>query len=416
MNSRQRILAALNHEETDRPPIDFSGHRSSGISAIAYAKLKKAMGIESGDVYIYDMVQQLAIVEEPVLSAFKVDCVEMGRGFMQDDSDWKPWILPDGTPCKIPAFVNVEMRGGDSFLVSDDGMDLAIQKEGSVFFEQVHFPLADRDFENDDFSELREMFGNSMWTGVTTPSSHIHLDEAGLKELEQGARTLRQSTDRAIIGLFGGNMFEAPQFPYRMDNYLTCMALYPEACLRLSEVLCEMYMESLERWMGAVGPYIDVVLFGDDLGGQNGPLLSMNMYREYYKPYHKKLWTRAKQLADIKVMLHSCGGIEPFLDDLIEIGLDAINPVQISCKGMDPRALKEKYGGRICFWGGGCDTHEVLPRNDPAGVADHVRDQVRIMAAGGGFVFQQVHNIMSETPPANVIAMFEAAAGPPGGN
>ncbi len=411
MNSRERILAALNHQEPDRAPIDFGAHRSSGISAIAYAKLKQALGITTGNVYIYDMVQQLAIVEEPVLDAFNVDCIEMGRGFMLDDSDWKDWILPDGTPCKIPVYVNVEKREGDSFLVSEDGLDLAVQKKGSVFFEQTHIPLADLDFENDDFVEIVDFFGKSMWTGVAAPGSHIPLNDEGLKKMEAGARALRESTDRAIIGLFGGNMFEAPQFLFGMDNYLTYMALYPEACLRLSEALYDMYISNLEKWLSAVGPYIDIILFGDDLGGQNGPLLSMKMYREYYKPYHKKLWNRAKELADVKVMLHSCGGIEPFLNDLIECGLDTVNPVQISCKGMDPQTLKDTYGDRICFWGGGCDTHEVLPRGNAKMVAAHVKEQVNIMSGDGGFVFQQVHNIMSETPPENIIAMFEAVNG-----
>ncbi len=408
MNSRERVLAALNHEQPDRVPVDFGAHRSSGINAIAYANLKKAMGIESGDIYVYDMVQQLAIVEEPVLEAFNVDCVEMGRGFMQDDSDWKDWTLPDGTPCKIPAYINIEERDGDSFLVSDSGVDLAVQKKDSVFFEQIYFPLADRNFENDDFTYIKDIFESSMWTGIPAPGGHIPLSEEGLKKLKEGAKSLRESTDRAIVGLFGGNMFEAPQFLYRMDNYLSYMALYPEACIRLSEILCEMYMGALDKWLSAVGPYIDIILFGDDLGGQTGPLLSKNMYRNYFKPYHKKLWNRAKELAEVKVMLHSCGGIEPFLDDLIEIGLDTVNPVQTDCQGMDPRALKEKYSDRICFWGGGCDTHAVLPLAEPGVVAEHVREQVEIMAQGGGFVFQQVHNIMSETKPENIIAMFEA--------
>lgn len=112
MTSRERLLAALHHEEPDRAPIDFGGHRSSGISAIGYAKLKKAMGIDSGDIYVYDMVQQLAIVEPEVLDAVGADVVELGRAFMTSDADWRDWVLPDGTPCKIPAYINVEKRGG----------------------------------------------------------------------------------------------------------------------------------------------------------------------------------------------------------------------------------------------------------------------------------------------------------------
>ena len=144
MNSRERVLAAINHKQADRVPLDFGGHRSSGIAAIAYARLKKALGINNGDIYVYDMAQQLAIVEPPVLDAVGADVVEMGRGFMLDDKEWKPWVLPDGTPCKIPVYINVEKRGEDSYLVSDDGVDLAIQKRGCLYFEQIHWPLSDR--------------------------------------------------------------------------------------------------------------------------------------------------------------------------------------------------------------------------------------------------------------------------------
>jgi uroporphyrinogen decarboxylase len=132
------------------------------------------------------------------------------------------------------------------------------------------------------------------------------------------------------------------------------------------------------------------------------------MYREFFKPRHAKMWRRAKELADVRVMLHCCGGVRPLLDDLIDAGLDAINPVQISCSGMATRQLKEDFGGRLTLWGGGCDTHFVLSRGTPDEVRQHVREQVAILAPGGGFVFQQVHNILADVPPENVIAMFDA--------
>ena len=245
-----------------------------------------------------------------------------------------------------------------------------------------------------------------MWTGVPTPGAHLPLDEEGLACITRQARALRQSTDRAIVGLFGGNLFELPQFLYRMDNYLSYMALYPDAIHRLSERLSEIHLQNLEKWLGSVGPYIDVILFGDDLGSQNGPLISPEMYREYYHRHHRRLWQRAKELADVKVMLHSCGGIEPLLEDLITAGLDATNPVQTTCRGMDTRALKETYGDRLSFWGGGCDTQEVLPRGTPEDVTRHVMQQVDVLSPDGGFVFQQVHNIMANVPPENVLAMF----------
>jgi uroporphyrinogen decarboxylase len=409
MNSRERVLAALNHSEPDRVPVDFGAHRSSGIMAIAYAKLKKALGITSGNIYIYDMVQQLAIVEPSVLDAFGVDAVEMGRGFLLEEKDWKDWVLPDGTPCKIPYYISLEKRTDGWYLLADDRCELGVQKKGCLYFEQTNFPLMQRGIENDDFSDLEEQFKYTTWTAVPHPGAHLPLDEKGLAEMTCRARALRESTDRAIIGLFGGSIFEVPQYFYRNDNYLMYMGLYPDAIHRLLEKLTSIYMETLEKWLGAVGPYIDVILFGgEDLGGQNGPLFSPKMYREYYKPYHHKLWHRAKELADVKVMLHCCGGIRELLGDLIEAGLDAVNPVQTTAVGMNTAQLKAEFGRDLTFWGGGCDTREVLPTVSPKAVARHVKQQVEILRPGGGFVFQQVHNIMANVPPENIVAMFRA--------
>jgi uroporphyrinogen decarboxylase len=408
MNSRERVLAALNFENPDRTPVDFGGHRSSGIMAIAYHQLKKHLGIKTGDIYVYDMVQQLAIVEEPVLDALGIDVIELGRGFLKDENDWKDWELPDGTPCKIPFYVNVEKLGEHWKLYNDQGIELGIQKKGSLYFEQTNFPSLEKGIEKDDFSDLPGRFNDITWTAVPHPGAHFNLDEEGLKHLKTKAEALRASTDKAIIGLFGGNMFELPQWLYRMDNYLLYMGKYPDKIIELSEKLYEIHLQNLEKWLAAVGSYIDIILFGDDFGGQNRLLISPAMYRKYYKPYHKKLWTRAKELANVKTQLHCCGSIELLLEDFIEAGIDAVNPVQISCIGMEPEFLKKKYNKRLCFWGGGCDTRSILPKGSLDEITRHVKNQVDIFNKDGGFVFQQVHNIMANVPPENIIAMFKA--------
>ena len=171
----------------------------------------------------------------------------------------------------------------------------------------------------------------------------------------------------------------------------------------------EIHLANLERFLAAVGEHIDIILFGDDLGMQTGPMMSPAMYCEFFKPRHKLLWSRAKELADVKVMLHCCGGVRELLGHLIDAGVDAINPVQISCSGMDAAELKAEFGNDITFWGGGCDTRDILPNAAPEQVAEHVRRQVEILKPGGGFVFQQVHNILANVPPQNVTAMFDAA-------
>jgi uroporphyrinogen decarboxylase len=408
MNSRERVLASLNHQEPDKIPVDFSGHRSSGISAVAYSRLRKHLRLPEKSIRVYDMVQQLAIVHDDVLDLFGVDTIEMGRGFLLNDHDWKPWELPDGTPCEIPNYIHVEKRGDNWHIMKESGLELGIQKKGCLYFEQNHFPLMEVGIENADFSTLAEDLGNQIWSGVPHPGAHLNLSDSGLEEMRKRAKALREKTDKAIIGLFGGNMFELPQMLFRMDNYLMDIYMYPDKVLELSEKLCAVHMANLEKWLGAVGDYIDVILFGDDLGGQSGPLIGPDTYREFYKPYHKQLWNRAKELADVKTLLHCCGGIYELLPDLIEAGIDAINPIQISSGGMDPKRLKKEFGNDLTFWGGGCDTQTILPDRSPAEVAAHVRENVSILAPGGGFVFQQVHNILANVPSENIARMFDS--------
>jgi uroporphyrinogen decarboxylase len=167
-------------------------------------------------------------------------------------------------------------------------------------------------------------------------------------------------------------------------------------------------MKGLEKFLGLVGQYIDVINFNDDLGMQTGPQISPRMYREFFKPRHARLWQRAKD-AGVKAMLHSCGDIRLLLPDLIEAGLDAVNPVQVSCKGMEPEGLKRDFGKDITFWGGGCDTQWLLSHGTPEEVTKHVKHQVEVLRHDGGFVFQQVHNILADVPPQNIVAMFDAA-------
>jgi uroporphyrinogen decarboxylase len=399
MTSRERVLAALDHRETQRVPVDFSGHRSSGISAIAYPKLRKLLGLPPRPVRVYDVVQQLAIVDEDVLDRFGVDTIEMGRGFALDEKSWSPWTLPDGAPCFVPAWTRLERQEGRWVIKSQSGRILAHMPDGALYFEQTYFPF----LEGDDLDAISDVLGESMWTAIASPPGPIDG-----KSLAEGARWLRAKTDRAIIGLFGGNLFEVGQFLYRNDQFMMLLAAEPKRAHRFLDKLIEIHLANLERFLTAVGEYIDIILFGDDLGMQTGPMMSPRMYRELFKPRHKLLWNRAKELADVKVMLHCCGGVRELMPDLIEAGLDAINPVQISCAGMDAGELKANFGKDVTFWGGGCDTQDVLPNGTPEQIAQHVRRQVRILRPGGGFVFQQVHNILANVPSENIVAVFDA--------
>jgi len=397
------VLAALEHREPDRVPIDLSGHRSSGISALLYPKLRQALNLAPRPVRVYDPVQQLAIVDPDVLDRFGVDTLELGRGFALQDRDWKDWVLPDAAPCQMPAWASPVRESGRWVLKSASGRVLAQLVDVAHYFEQTYWPLVD-----DPKMPLRDALNECMWTGIASPPGPLTAGTEGERALAEGARALRRASERAILGLFGGNLLEIGEFLYGMDGFLYLLAAEPKQVHRFLDRLVEHHLGELERFLRAVGGSIDIILFGDDLGMQTGPLISPAMYREFFKPRHALMWAQAKELAPVKVNLHSCGGIRPLIPDLIEAGLDAVNPVQTSCTGMDPAELKREFGKDLVLWGGGCDTQEVLPRGTPDRVREHVRERVRILASGGGFVFQQVHNILAFVPPENVVAMLDA--------
>jgi len=406
MTSRERVLAALNHQESDRVPVDLSGHRSSGIAAMAYARLRDHLGLPRKSIRVYDPVQQLAIVDEDVLQRFQVDTIELGRAFALEDKYWTEWALPDGTPCLMPVWAKPERHNGEWVLRSRVSRRvIARMPENVWYFEQAHYPF----LEQDDLDHIEAAVPEAMWTAVASPPGPIASGPDGPQALREGARRLRQQTDRAVIGLFGGNLLEFGQFLYRNDNFFMLLAGEPERAHRFLDKLLEMHLRNLDSFLAAAGDSIDVILFGDDLGMQSGPQVSPLMYREFFKPREQVMWKRVKQRTPhLRIMLHCCGGVREILPDLIDAGLDAINPVQITCRGMDAPGLKRDFGAQMTFWGGGCDTRDVLAKGTPAQVREHVRRQVDIWRPGGGFVFQQVHNIMADVPSANIVAMYAA--------
>lgn len=416
MTSRQRILRAFEHRAPDAVPIDFSGHRSSGIAAIAYAELRRHLDLPERPVRIYDPIQQLAIVDDDVLARFRVDTVEMGRAFSLEDADWQEWTLPDGTPCFMPAWVRLRRVPGEWLLKSAKGTVLGRMPDGALYFEQVAWPFLDAD----DLDDLADAYEECLWTSsaAATPPGPAGAGPQGPRRLREGAAALRAATDRAIVGLFGGNLLETGQFFYRIDNFLMLLAGEPARAEAFLDALVERHLANLERFLSAAGDQIDVILFGDDLGMQTGPQISPGMYRRFFKPRHSLLWNAAKRLAPagrggdpsrppVHVMLHCCGSIRSLLPDLIEAGLDAVNPVQISTAGMEAAGLKRDFGRDMVFWGGGCDTQTVLRSGTPEAVRDHVRRQVDALSPDGGFVFQQVHNVLVGVPPENIVAMFD---------
>lgn len=227
---------------------------------------------------------------------------------------------------------------------------------------------------------------------------------AGLREK---ALALRQSTDKAIIANLAMHIHTQSYFLRGFSQYLMDTVLNPGLIEAIMDRVLEIFIERSRSIMAEIGDLVDVVYVADDLGAQNGPLFSPRTYRQLLKPRQKKLFEAIKRGNDVKILYHTCGSVIEFIDDLAEVGVDILNPVQTSAAGMDPKTLKERFGGKVCFWGG-IDTQSVLPFGTPEQVRDEVRRCIDAFAPGGGYVAAAIHNIRPEVPPENIVAMVEA--------
>jgi uroporphyrinogen decarboxylase len=407
MTSRERILAAVDHRQPDRVPVDLGSTPSSGISAIAYGKLKTHLGLVHGATRVYDVVQQLAQPEDEVLDRFCVDVADIGRAFNTDETAWRPTVLADGQAAYYPAWFHPEPQPDGSFVARTmDGIDIARMPAGATFFDQTYFPYVNG--YPSDFHDLSTEMGRILWAAlVHSPWDHAG-DPGFWDALRARAIELRQTSDRALMIVVGCNLFEWGTFLRRMDNFLMDLVADPAKVEALLDALMERHLAVLEQVCRAVGDVADILRFGDDLGTNDGPFMSPKIYRQLFKPRHATLCDYVHRHSAMKTFLHSCGSIRALMPDLIDAGYDIINPVQTNCRGMDPEGLKADFGRDICFWGGGCDTRQVLPRGTVQEVKDHVRRRLDVFMPGGGFVFNTVHNILPEAPPQNIVAMYEA--------
>jgi uroporphyrinogen decarboxylase len=408
---RERVLAAIAHREPDRVPVDLGGMRSTGITAIAYSRLKRHLGLHSGRTRVYDVVQQLALPETEILEFAGSDVIDLGRAWLTEDSDWRDWTLPDGTPAQLPAYVPFEPDDGGWVVRGPRGVVIGAMPAGAFYLSQRHFPLHDWNGDPAVLDDLPRLMESVTWSALPSAPFHKPLTPDHLADIRRRARSLSETTDYAIMAGFGGNLLEWGEYLCRFDQFLIDLAEDRPKAERLLDKLVEMHLRNLEPFLDAVEGSVQIIQMGDDLGTQLSTVISPRTYRELFKPRERILFERIKRRHGLHVFLHSCGAIAEILPDLIEIGVDIINPVQTSARGMDPARLKREFGRDITFWGGGCDTQRVLPEGGPDEVDRHVRERVGSFSPGGGFVFCQVHNILPNVPPENIAAMYAAVRG-----
>jgi len=406
MNSRERILAAINHQQPDRVPVDLGSTPSSGISAIACNNLKKHLGYDNIPTRVYDVCQQVAQIDIELVEHFGIDVLDIGRMFNTADSDWHDVTLSDGSKAQYPAaFRPVQQPDGSWLAYGPDGTCLAKMPVGATFFDQALFPWVDG--YPSDFKNLAQDIGKVHWAAFAH-SPWDHASEPDFWEkVRVNALALRNSSDKALMLVIGCNLFEWGTFLRRLDNFLMDIIADQSQVERFLDALMELHMGALEKACQAVGDVVDIVRFGDDLGIDTGPFMAPDIYRKLFKPRHTQLCEYAKKHSKMHTFLHSCGSLYALIPDLIEAGFEILNPVQTNCVDMEPAKLKAEFGKDITFWGGGADTRHVLNNAAPSEVKDHVRERLEIFSPGGGFVFNTVHNIMPDVPPENIVAMFE---------
>lgn len=376
LTPRERLLKTLDHETPDRVPIDLGGNQT-GIHRNAYGNLIAHLGIRD-EVRLMDAVQQLAQPCEQVLSRLHVDTRYVAAGA---SSKWKGGI------------VRTERDGRHWDDLTDEfGVRWSMPEDAPHYMDITLHPLAGATLG--DLSDYP-------WPKGDDPSRF-----AGLRDR---AWTLRRETPYAVVSGISGVVYETCWYLRGLEQWFCDLVTNPEFCEAMLDATLRFWLDWFRLFLDEVGDVVDVIMIGDDLAGQNGPLFSPALYRRLVKPRHKRLVQYIRSRTAARIWYHTCGACADFLPDLIDNGVHILNPVQVSARGMDPADLKRRFGDRLVFWGGGVDAQRVLPRGTPDDVAANVRQNLAAFMPGGGYVFNNVHNIQGEVPPENVLALFDTA-------
>jgi uroporphyrinogen decarboxylase len=376
MTSRERVRRALHHEIPDRVPIDLGGNQT-GIHRNAYRNLIGHLGIKD-EIRIMDAVQQLAQPCETVLERFHIDTRYIAAG---PAASWKGGI------------VSVERDGHRWQDLTDEfGVRWSMPDDAPHYMDITLHPLAS--------ASLEDLEAYS-WPRGDDPSRF-----AGLRER---ALALRRETPYAVVSGISGVVYEIGWYLRGLEQWMCDLVTQPQFCEAMLDQTLKFWLDWFRVFLDEVGDVVDVIMIGDDLAGQNGPLFNPALYRRLVKPRHRQLVQYIRSRTSARIWYHTCGACVAFIPELIDNGVEVLNPVQISARNMVPKDLKDRFGRQIAFWGGGVDSQHILPRGTPEEVAANVRENLRAFMPGGGYVFNNVHNIQGEVSPENIVALFDTA-------
>ena len=377
MNSRERILTTLNHKEPDRVPFDMGGTVVTGINVKAYAALRDYLGLPPVEPTIVDVVQQLAQVDDDVVDRLGVDVRNVAP---RSSATYRIEIK--------------DMEGGNyTYFYDEYGIGWRMPKVGGLYYDMFDHPLGGHiDESNIDRYVL--------------PDPRDQARFAGLREAAE--RVIKEEQRALIVGNLSAGIFEMYLWTRGFTDGYSDFVGKPARSQNIMHRFMDLQLAYWEKMFDVLGDMIDVVQLADDFAGQDDMLISPSSYRRHLKPLHKELFDFIHSRSSAKIFLHSCGSIRKVIPDLIEIGLDVINPVQVSAAGMNSAELKREYGRDLTFWGGGVDTQRAFNENHtPEEVREDVKRRITDLMPSGGFVFATVHNILHNVPPENIMAMWE---------
>ena len=414
MTSRERVHAALEHRSPDRTPRDFGSTAITGLSASFLFKLRRVLGLPEKPIPIFCPYQMLGEVDEDLRRYLRIDTASIwpkGNLFGFDNTPKKPFTMNDGTPILVPdAFNTTYEPDGRLFQYACGDRNYppsgVMPKDGFYFDATVR----SKPVEDDDLLDPNDNLEEFTLT-----------DDETLRKIERETLDLYNNTDYAIVGgglggtglgdiaFVPGTMLREPKGVRDLADWYISPIIRPEYVREVFDRQTDVAIENFKRYYEAVGDRISVIVIcGADFGSQQSLMLSPEVFRELFLPFYRKMTDWIRKNTKWKTFKHCCGAIEPLLPLIIEAGFDIINPVQISATGMDSEVLKQKYGDKLTFWGGGVNTQSTLPSGTPEEVTEEVKRQVRILGKDGGFVFNAIHNIQANVPVENFLAMIEA--------
>ncbi|SPE54357.1 Methyltransferase CmuC [Verrucomicrobia bacterium] len=413
MTSRQRLAATLNHEEPDRLCVDFGAGFQTGMGAGTVHRLREALfGRSDYRVKVIEPYQMLGEIDEELRQALGLDVVGIhgpSTMFGFKNEGWKPFTMGDGTPLAVAGQFNVTPAEDGGWLIYPEGdttvAPSAWMPKSSYFFDSTNRqgPLDEEKLNAADNCEEFGLLSEEELQHFAAQAKHYY------DTTTSGLYMTLPGTAFGDIALVPAPWMKHPKGIRGVEDWYMATVTHRDYVEKVFECQLEYALKNLELLAATVGDRVQAAFVtGTDFGTQTSQFCSVETYRQLYRPFHKAVNDRIHELTKWKTFIHSCGAVAPLIPEFIDAGFDILNPVQCSAAGMEPRRLKREFGKNIVFWGGGVDTQKTLPFGTPDEVYREVRERIEILGEGGGFVFNSIHNVQSNVPTENVLALFRA--------